>query len=253
MDGKKADYKKLITEAIKLEGSISDIYSRFYPYSFGNQMLLLVQGVHEPVATYKNWQKLGRQVKKGSKAKAILRPVTIRRDDEDEEEQFTFFKLVNCLFTYSDTDGDELPKPVSTSKWDAEKAREALGVALVDYEELIANSQGYSFKKNIAINPVAEYPLKTMAHELAHVILGHTGEGEGVHADGKELERDIKEFQAEATAYIIMNEAGAVDGTDWDRSGSRAYIQGWLGGKEVEDKHIRQVFKAVDTILKAGR
>jgi len=40
------------------------------------------------------------------------------------------------------------------------------------------NAQGYaSPAKQIAINPVAALPHKTMFHELAHMVLGHTVEG----------------------------------------------------------------------------
>jgi hypothetical protein len=35
--------------------------------------------VREPVATYKRWQAIGRQVLKGSKAAEIVRPITITR------------------------------------------------------------------------------------------------------------------------------------------------------------------------------
>ncbi len=248
------EWQKLLTEAIKLEGNISGVYSRFYNYSFGNQILLMLQGVHEPVATYKRWLELGLQVQKASKAKAIIRPVTIREDKDDpDSDTFTIFKEVNCLFTYSDTDGEELPKEVKTNLWNADKARQALGIEQVPYEELVANSQGYSFKDKLAINPLAEYPLKTMAHELAHIILGHTKEASTIQADGADLPRNLQEFQAEAVAFILMNEAGAVDGNDWNRSSSRAYIQGWLSGDKPNDKDIRPVFKAVDNLLKAGR
>ena len=40
----------------------------------------MMQGVAEPVATYNRWRELGRQVRKGTKAKAVLAPVLVGRD-----------------------------------------------------------------------------------------------------------------------------------------------------------------------------
>ena len=82
----KTSWNKLLTEALTLEGSVGKIYNRFYNYSFGNQMLLFCQGVEEPVATWIRWKQLGRNVKKGSKAKIIIKPVPIKKRDEKTGE-----------------------------------------------------------------------------------------------------------------------------------------------------------------------
>ncbi|TMD69892.1 MAG: DUF1738 domain-containing protein, partial [Chloroflexi bacterium] len=73
------DWGKVIEEALTAPGNLGDTYNRFYQYSFFNQMLLRLQGVNEPVATYKKWQELGRQVLKGSRAKEIVRPIFAKR------------------------------------------------------------------------------------------------------------------------------------------------------------------------------
>lgn len=59
------------------------------------------------------------------------------------------------------------------------------------------------------------------------------------------------EFQAEATAYLTMNELEQLD--EQTATKSRGYIQGWLEGEQPPDKAIREVFVATDRILKAGR
>jgi hypothetical protein len=59
------------------------------------------------------------------------------------------------------------------------------------------------------------------------------------------------EFQAEAVAYLAMNELGQLD--DDTASWSRGYIQHWLRDEQPPDKAIQQVFRATDAILKAGR
>lgn len=75
------EYTELLKEVLNKPGAFGDTYTRFYNYSFRNQIILWLQGVKEPVATYKAWQSLGRQVKKGSKAKEIMRPISIYAKD----------------------------------------------------------------------------------------------------------------------------------------------------------------------------
>ena len=109
------------------------------------------------------------------------------------------------------------------------------------------NSQGFSFEdgdgRHVAINPTAAYPAKTLLHELAHLMLGHCKQGDHTH-------RGVAEFEAEATAYLVAKELELIE---WDPAESRAYIQTWLGGREVGEDHITRVFAAVNKILTAGR
>lgn len=242
------EWSRLMTEALTMPGHLSSVYSRFYNYSFNNQILLFIQGVTEPVATFKRWKDLNRNVKKGSKAKAILRPITVTlRDDLDDEgnpKKITKFKLVNAIFTVSDTEGEELPE-YKPAEWCEETALSALGITRVSFDEVDGNTQGYSHGKSVAINPVAAYPFKTLFHELGHVVLGHTETPEEYRKH-----RGIREFQAEAVAYLCMNSVGAQE--HMDASGSRGYIAHWLQGDTPSDAAIKAVFKAVDEILRAG-
>lgn len=245
-------WSKLMEEALTMPGHLSGIYNRFYNYSVNNQILLYMQGVTEPVATWNRWSDMNRRVKKGSKAKAILRPITVKlKDDLDEEgnpKQLTKFKLVNALFTVSDTEGEELP-PYEPPEWSEERALAELGIERVPFELVDGNVQGYSYERNVAVSPVAAYPLKTMLHELGHVVLCHTNQRtvEVVNT----MFRGVAEFQAEAVAYICINQIGAVE--HMDASGSRGYISAWLRGEKPPDAAIKAVFKAVDEILRAGQ
>lgn len=191
----------------------------------------------EPVATYKKWTELGRQVKKGSKAKAIIRPLFARDKNKKESTFLTGFKPVNCIFGYSDTEGPEIE--FDNTIWNKDLALSKLGIKMIPYSELNGNSQGYACEKGIAINPVAVCPMKTLFHEVAHIVMGHVGE---------DKDRGIKEFQAETTAHIVMKELGF----DFNESESRAYVQGWLKTKPT-DADIKAVFTTVDKIIKAGK
>src|SRR5712691_9507508 len=96
------DWGKVIETALEMPGNCSGVYSRFYPYSYANQAYLWMQGAREPVASYKRWQALGRQVMKGSKAYEIIKPITVKKENgQGEPERVVVgFKEVRCLFTY---------------------------------------------------------------------------------------------------------------------------------------------------------
>jgi len=248
-DANKLDWGELMKEALEMPGQRGNTYNRFYTYSFLNQLALSMQGVAEPVATYKRWQEMDRQVLKGSKAKAILRPVMFSKENEFgiKEQRIGGFKWVRCLFTLSETEGEDLP-PYEPPEWSRARALASLAIQEIPYTNIVGNVQGYSTNREFAVNPIAAYPLKTTIHELGHIVLKHTvAEPEARTANHV----GIGEFQAEATAYLTMNELGARD--QMDPAESRAYIQTWLGKDRPDDSQMRAVFTATDQILKAGR
>lgn len=241
---------ELLETALKLPGRAGETYSRFRTLSLGNQALMMMQSqIIEPQETYKGWLALNRQVKKGSRAKAIYVPMFRKeeKDNGDEEKRLSGFKLVNCMFGVSDTEGDDLPE-YEPQTWSKELALGALAIREVAYESLDGNSQGYSKGKEFAINPVAAYPFKTMQHELSHIVHGHTTEE---RLQEYRVHRGMYEFEAEGSAYLIMNELGATDQFDADES--RHYIQSWLRGQEPDEKSIRGVLSTADKIIKAGK
>ncbi len=254
----KVDWSQLMAEALTAPGHLGNTYSRFHDYSLTNELLFLMQGVHEPIASYSRWKSLGRQVVKGARAKEVIVPVIVNEnepaaDDEtlDEKRQrvarLVGFKLVRAVFGLSDTEGAELPD-VPTPGWDLQVALQQLGITEVPFDRTNGNIQGSSHGLEFAINPVAVNPTKTRFHELAHIVLGHTLPH---HFEEYQTHRGIMEFQAEAAAYLVMNELEVMD--DKTASVSRGYIRHWLGQEQPPDHAIRQVFTAADRILKAGR
>lgn len=242
-------WEQVLETALNLPGRSGETYSRFRNLSLGNQALLMMQGVTEPVHTFKGWPELNRHVKKGSKAKAIYVPMFRKQEKEngDEEKRLSGFRLVNCMFGVSDTEGDDLPE-YEPPTWSKERALGSLAIREIAYEHIDGNSQGYSVGKEFAVNPVAVYPFKTMQHELSHIVHGHTTED---RLQEYRTHRGLYEFEAEGSAYLIMNELGATDQFDADES--RHYIQSWLQGQKPDEKSIRSVFSTADRIIKAGR
>ena len=246
------DWGNLLNTALNSPGEIGNSYSRFWNYSYLNMMYLLAQGTPiEPVATYNRWKEMGRHVKKGSKAKEIIRPIQVKLkdelDDQGNPKVITKFKGVRCIFSLSDTAGDDLPE-FERPEWSEKRALGALAITKVAFEHLDGNTAGYSYERNVAINPVAPYPFKTLLHEIAHIEAGHTAKDKLAQYA---LHRGLFEFEAEGTAYLAVHELGEVD--KMNDSESRAYIQGWLKGQRPPDSAIKTVFKTTDSILKAGR
>lgn len=253
------DWVELMEKALTVPGSLGNQFNRFYNYSFFNMIWLMVQGVNEPVATYRRWGTLGRQVRKGSKGKTVLHPVIVTKRDPETKKPILDkngkqqrivigFQARPTVFALSDTDGPDLELP-EIPDWDLELAMKTLGITRVEFATADGNTGGYSTGSEIAINPVNDAPMHTAFHELGHVVLGHT-KPEGVKE--YQTHRGSMEFEAESVAYLVSHELELTE-KGWDASASRAYIQGWLKGKDVTDAQIKAVFSATNKILVAGR
>ena len=264
----KLDWNLLFEQALTQPGVMSKAYSVFHEYSIGNAFLAASQLLDRqlpisPIASYKKWLELGRQVKKGEKAIALVMPVTVKSKSKDEGKDGggneageppgsarTIFILKNNWFALCQTDGAEYAQEVVTPKWDKVRALDALGITEQDFSSMSGNAQGYAIpnEKKLAINPLAALPWKTTFHEMAHCLL-HSAEVQ--MADGEMLQRCIKEAEAESVAYLCCATL-ELPGLEQ----SRAYIQHWLGSKEQSDefakKSAARVFAAANKILKAG-
>jgi hypothetical protein len=135
---------------------------------------------------------------------------------------------------------------VDVPSWERSKALETLGVSLAPFEHPNGNVQGYASGQSIAVNPVAAYPAKTTFHELAHVVLGHTKQGEC--SDAESLPRELREVEAESVAYLLCSILGA-PGLET----ARAYVQGWLQGAQIPEKNAQRILGAAQRILEAGK
>jgi hypothetical protein len=192
-------------------------------------------------------------VKKGEKAIQLCMPVTCKgaksadaQDGDEKSATFTRFVYRSNWFTLAQTEGDDAAA-VTIPAWDAATASATLDIVEVPFSHLDGNCQGYAFARTIAVSPLAEYPHKTRFHELAHVVLGHTLEADTLN-DSEFTPRTIREVEAEAVA-MVCGEALGLSGS----AESRGYIQHWnQTGESINEKSAQRIFKAADTILKAG-
>ena len=258
-------WSALLVEAVNKPGMIMEAYSAFHSYSIGNQLLAMVQcqmrGLQPgPINTFPKWKELGRIVKRGERALILCMPITRKcRDEEAEsngddangERTFTSFMHKARWFVISQTVGDEFTPP-RLPEWEAERALAALDIEQIAFTDTDGNCQGYARKRQIAINPVAQLPHKTLFHEAAHVVLGHTSEAD--FTDTERTPKNLREVEAEAVALLCC-EALNLEGPDY----CRGYIQNWLYGRKgydaeaIPEKSAQKIFRAADQILRAGR
>jgi hypothetical protein len=256
-------WSALLVEAVNKPGLIMDAYSAFHNYSIGNQLLAIVQcqlrGLEAgPINTFPGWQALGRNVKRGERALILCMPITRKvrneetRETEDKDKHtFASFVYKPRWFVISQTIGDEFT-PTRVPEWDAQRTLEELSIEQIPFTETNGNVQGYARKRQVAINPVAQLPMKTLFHETAHVMLGHTSEAD--FTDTERTPKNLREVEAEAVALLCC-EALNLEGADY----CRGYIQNWLcpsigyRGDAIHERSAQKIFHAADQILKAGR
>ena len=257
-------WSALLVEAVNKPGLIMEAYSAFHNYSIGNQILALVQcqmrGLEPgPINTFPGWQSLGRTVKRGERALILCMPITRKvREEEPQESEgengertYTSFMHKARWFVISQTVGEEFTPPRMPG-WDAERALAALDIVRIAFADTDGNCQGYARKRQIAINPVAQLPHKTLFHEAAHIILGQTAEAD--FTDTERTPKNLREVEAEAVAMLCC-EALNLDGADY----CRGYIQNWLcpaigyNGDAIPEKSAQKILRSADQILRAGR
>jgi antirestriction protein ArdC len=254
-----AAWSALLADAVARPGLISEAYSRFWNYSFGNQLLALWQcALREidpgPINTFLKWKDLGRAVKKGEKAITLCMPVTVKvkakavaedLSELTEKGRRTLFVYKPHWFVLAQTEGKPY-EPQELPQWSEDRALASLKITRIPFTQLDGNTQGFARERSVSISPIAFAPHRTLLHELAHVVLGHTAEAD--MTDDERTPRNIREVEAEGVALICCESLG-LPGADH----SRGYLQHWLRNEVISDRAAQRIFKAADTILRAGR
>jgi antirestriction protein ArdC len=249
-------FADLLNRAVSEPGILSRAYSQFHNFSLGNVLLAAFQCAEReialgPMATYKRWQELGRQVRKGQKAITLCQPVTIRKKAEEtadahDEQVFLRFMFRAGWFVLAQTDGAEIAPP-SLPEWRKDLALAALDITEIPFAAADGNILGYAREREVAINPINPMPFKTLFHETAHVILGHTAEG--TQADSEVTPRSLREVEAEAVALLCCDALNLPEAEH-----CRGYIQHWnQDGQPIPERSAQRVLRVADQIIRAGR
>src|SRR5215468_510661 len=191
----------------------------FWDYSWHNQLLIWRQKPDASfVAGFSNWLKLGRYVRKGEKGIAILAPMFFKDkrqtpDGSEEDTKRIWFKVV-YVFDISQTDGTPLPELPSKSVGERGqdmlnrllRFAESRGITVRFVEKCSLNGAAGTSKGTEIEIRTSETDLTTqaatLAHELAHSLLHFTPDGKRITTrDGKKVDKQQRELEAEATAY----------------------------------------------------
>ena len=247
-------WAQILTDAVNTPGRMLEAYTAFHDYSIGNQLLALTQcyqrGIQPgAIKTFPGWQAMSRNVKRGERALVLCMPITGKRrserDNTDEPQTYTAFVYKPRWFVLSQTEGEAMPTP-QIPEFDTTRALAALDIERIPFDLLDGNCQGYARRRQVAVNPVAQLPHKTLFHEVAHVVLGHTAEGD--FTDNERTPRSLREVEAESVALLCC-ESLQLEGADY----CRGYIQHWLQGDIIPEGSAQKIFRATNEILRAGR
>lgn len=223
-----------------------DYMAKFHKYSVPNVLLLLSQAPKATcVAGYRQWEEMGRQVRKGEKALRIFgyRTRTVRvdaegrliqhpKEGEGTEQTVSYFPLLS-VFDISQTDpieGFEHPMTVEPKidGKDETGIRDRLNEWLssrgwtVNYQPIPGGIHGYTTtdgSQQIVIDceDSPSQQAATLLHETAHSLL-HVNDPDGDYV----AHRGLKETEAESAAYVTAMMAGLDTYTY-----SVEYVAGW--------------------------
>jgi hypothetical protein len=216
--------------------------SRLHRYSANNTLLILLQRPDATaVAGYREWQKMGRQVRQGSQAIWILAPNKYKTEIENEEtgEKDTAFRLRGFrpagVFALEDTDGPELPKPkllageAPAAVWDGVVGLLQAAGYRVSREEIQSRANGDTDPRTQRVRVDSRLSpfqaLKTLIHEHHHVALGHVNSIEEYRRH-----RGLQEVEAESATYVAM-------GTRIRYLGLLVRLHHGLGERQFEAAH----------------
>src|SRR5215472_11858156 len=205
----------------------------FWDYSWHNQMLIWRQKPDASfVGGFNTWRKCGRYVRKGEKGIAILAPMFFKdkrqcTNGTESETQRIWFKVV-YVFDLSQTGGTPLPElpTKSVGKRGEDMLRrllrfaESRGITVRFVERCSLNgaagtSRGTEIEIRTAETDVTTQAA-TLAHEIAHSLLHFTQDGKRITTrDGKEIDRQQRELDAEATAYVVGSYFGIQSPSDF--------------------------------------
>jgi len=210
-----------------------------HEYSIGNVILAFFQYPElSMLAGFKKWQKLGRTVRKGEKAIRILAPLTRKVKDKDTNEDIYLvkgFRYVN-VFDVNQTEGDNLdfghPEMIKGDvSFDKIKQISPMPVVV----KYAGKSNANVNKTRILVAPKDNEAsmVGSLIHEIAHYKLLHVG---------SDLDKAIKEIEAEAVSYIVTKYLGL------QNEKSQYYIRSWSSG--TEELRARKVISVAESIIR---
>lgn len=206
-----------------------DFAHRLHQYSFNNLVLIWLQRPDATsVASYRTWQSLQRQVRRGERALRVMAPITRRTTERAADgsliagsdgkplrrQRVVGFRPA-AVFDVSQTDGPSLPEPqrpalltgaapeglwAALEREVAERGYRLLRAGLHDLGGANGTTK-VDLREVWVRNDVDDaQAVKTLAHELAHVILHASSDD----ADEVARCRGVREVEAESVAHLVL-------------------------------------------------
>lgn len=176
-------------------------------WSLSNRVIAFLQAEEMDCRGFVQWQNVGRQVKKGSKAIYIFRPHTITKVNEDDEQETVCIGFSTVpVFPASCTEGDsKLPGYTPSELPPLMDLAKKFGVK-VDYVPVLPDRYGDCKNDGTSIRLGTHDP-RIFFHELTHAIHARI---EGGLKGGQQVDQ---ETIAEFTTAVLMDFYGLGDNT----------------------------------------
>jgi hypothetical protein len=215
----------------------------------GNCVIMLRRDTSD-ARTYKQWEKVGRYPKKGSKAFHILKPLKYKVSEEDPDmgkkaERWVIYGFGGVpVFRYEDTEGEEIEHPDYTpiELPPLYEVADNLKVS-VSYAPFADRVQGVYTPSSRSI-VLMSHDERVFFHELAHAADDLVSGLKGTKAD--------KEVVAETVAATL---GVMYSGKSAPSLVSRAYIEGYVGEAQAAKAAMRvlgRVEKCLELILNSS-
>ncbi|HXY34325.1 MAG TPA: ArdC-like ssDNA-binding domain-containing protein [Planctomycetaceae bacterium] len=222
-------------------------------WSYGNQFIVAVHGYSE-ARGYRQWEEVGRHVKKGEKAIYILVPIIKRFEAEgddgttEEGSALVGFKSA-AVFGLEQTDGAPLPVDEEAIAWLAglplREVAESWGIEIQSYDGTEGGRLGFYSCAGDRIG-LGVRNLDVWAHELVHAA---DARNIGGLKSGQRVDQEVVAQLGAAILLTLIGQPVAADlGHSW------AYVESYASktGKATVDvclELLNRTCKAVDLIL----
>jgi len=167
-------------------------------WSLSNKVISFVQSGELDCRGFRQWQKAGRQIKKGSKAIYIFRPHTIKSITEDQEENICLGFSPVAVFPASCTKGDvDLPGYAPIKFPPLIEMAQKFGIS-IEYVPLTPDKLGDCKTSGDKIR-LGSHDTRIFFHELSHAIHSRI---DGNLKAGQQIDQ---ETIAEFTTAVLMD------------------------------------------------
>lgn len=179
-------------------------------WSLSNRVISFIQSGELDCRGFKQWEKVGRKIKKGSKAVYILRPITIKTQKEQKEQEKEEYLCIGFsavpVFAASTTSGDNsIPGYTPVAMPELLETAQNFGID-VEFVPVTSEKLGDCTIDGRKIRLGTHSPA-VFFHELAHAIHAH------IDGELKGAQTEEQETIAEFTAAVLSDLYGYGDHT----------------------------------------